>query len=92
MAIGKGKQSGGKGKQGGGNGGKFDDTNRGVLFQNDKDGNDARPDVTGHLFIDPSDYPVDDNGLIKIRLAGWNKSSDRAGDYLSLSASVPKED
>lgn len=84
------KEGGKKGGNGGGKG-NFDDTNRGVLFQNDKDGNDSRPDVTGHLYVDPSDFEADDKGLIKIRLAGWNKSSDKAGDYLSLSASVPKE-
>lgn len=86
MAAAKGKGGNGGGKQG------FDDTNRGVLFQNDKDGKENRPDVTGHLFIDPTDFEKNDKGLIKIRLAGWNKNSASAGDYLSLSASVPKEE
>jgi hypothetical protein len=90
MAV-KGKQQSGGKKQAGG-GDKFDDTNRGVLFQNDKGDNESRPDVTGHLFVDPGDFTPDDRGLIKVRLAGWNKHSDRAGDYLSLSASAPREE
>jgi hypothetical protein len=90
MAAAKGKQGG----NGGGNGGgkKFDDTNRGVLFVNDKDGKENRPDMTGHIFLDPDDFEKDDKGLIKVRLAAWSKNSDRAGDYLSLAASTPKED
>lgn len=79
------------GNKGGNGGKKYDDTNRGVLFQNDKDGKDERPDVTGHLFINIGDFEADENGLIKVRLAGWNKSSDKAGEYISLAASVPKE-
>ena len=70
----------------------YDDTNRGVLFDNDKDGVEARPDMTGHIFINPADYVIDRaTGLIKIRLAAWSKKSDRVGDYLSLSAS-PAQD
>lgn len=65
----------------------FDDTNRGVLFVNDKGDNDARPDMTGNLAIRPDDYEIDADGLIRIRLAAWNKNSDSAGDYLSISAS-----
>jgi hypothetical protein len=84
---------GGNSKPQGGNGGgkSFDDTNRGVLFFNDKDGKDQRPDMTGHVFIDPDDFEKNDKGLIKVRLAAWQKNSANAGDYLSLSASVPKE-
>jgi uncharacterized protein (DUF736 family) len=65
----------------------FDDTNRGVLFMNDKGDNDARPDMTGNLAIKPDDYEIGDDGLIRIRLAAWNKNSNSAGDYLSISAS-----
>jgi hypothetical protein len=75
-----------------GKGSQYDDTNRGVLFDNDKDGVEARPDMTGHIFINPADYEVDRaTGLIKIRLAAWQKNSGKVGDYLSLSAS-PSQD
>jgi hypothetical protein len=93
MQMGKPTQTKGnsKGKKTQGGGDKqYDDTNRGVLFMNDKDGNDARPDMTGHVAIDPDEFPVGDDGLIRIRLAAWNQNSDRAGDYLSLAASTPK--
>lgn len=69
----------------------FDDTNRGVLFQNDKGDNDARPDMTGTLAIDPNDFELDDQGLIRIRLAAWKKDSPSAGEYLSIAASTPKQ-
>lgn len=70
---------------------EFDDSNRGVLFQNDKDGNDSRPDMTGKLAINPDDYEVDNDGLIQIRLAAWQKESNSAGTYLSISASSPQK-
>jgi hypothetical protein len=73
-------------------GSEYDETNRGVLFENDKDGNENRPDKTGHIFINPADYPVDEaTGLVKIRLAAWEKDSQKVGTYLSLSASPPQE-
>lgn len=66
----------------------YDDTNRGVLFDNDKDGVETRPDMTGHLFLNPADYETDKaTGLIKVRIAAWSKNSPKVGDYLSLSAS-----
>lgn len=77
----QGKKDGGKGQQ------QYDDSNRGVLFQNDKDGNDARPDMTGKIAIRVADFEEDENGLIQVRLAAWQKESSKAGDYLSLSAS-----
>jgi hypothetical protein len=71
--------------------GKFDDSNRGVLFTNDKDGNEARPDYTGNLAINPDDYEVDGDGLIRVRLAAWLKESKAGDPYLSISASQPKK-
>lgn len=69
-----GKNSGGQGK--------FDDTNRGVLFLNDKGDNEARPDYTGKINVD---------GVEK-RLAAWIKNSDSTGDYLSISVSDMKKE
>lgn len=69
---------------------EYDDANRGVLFMNDKDGNDARPDMTGNLKVKVEDYEQDGDGLITIRLAAWQKNSDKVGDYLSISASAPQ--
>lgn len=70
---------------------QYDDANRGVLFQNDKDGNEARPDMTGKLVIRASDYEEDGEGNISIRLAAWQKNSGKVGDYLSVSASPPNQ-
>lgn len=70
--------------------GKFDDTNRGVLFVNDKGDNENRPDFTGNLAINPEEFEPGEDGLIRIRLAAWNKNSAKVGDYLSISASAPQ--
>lgn len=62
-------------------GSDYDDTNRGVLFPNDKGDNENRPDYTGKINVD---------GVEK-RLAAWVKNSGKVGDYLSISVSDPKE-
>lgn len=74
-------KSAGKEKAGKGAGGDFDDTNRGVLFQNDKGDNENRPDYTGKINVDGTEK----------RLAAWVKNSDKVGDYLSISVSDPQE-
>lgn len=63
----------------------FDNTNRGALFLNDKDGNDARPDYTGTVDVKvPDDASPGD--LVKFRVAGWTKTPNSGGDdFLSLS-------
>lgn len=55
----------------------YDNTNRGVLFANDKDGNDSRPDFTGKINVD---------GVEK-RLAAWTQFSDKVGEFLSIRVS-----
>lgn len=52
----------------------YDDTSRFVLFQNDKDGNDKRPDYTGNLTLADGS---------KLRLAGWLSTSEKVGDFIS---------
>ena len=54
--------------------GEFDNTNRGVLFTNDKGDNENRPDYTGKINIDGTEK----------RLAAWVKNSDKVGDFLSI--------
>lgn len=80
----------GKGKGGNKGGGEYDDSNRGVLFTNDKDGNENRPDYTGNIAIKAEDFEPGDDGLIRVRLAAWLHESPKVGQYLSLSASNPK--
>lgn len=70
--------------------GEFDNANRGVLFPNDKQGNDNRPDYTGKLTLKADDYEVGADGNIELRLAAWISQSDRVGEYLRISASVPQ--
>lgn len=55
---------------------EFDNTNRGVLFPNDKHGNDARPDYTGKINVE---------GVEK-RLAAW-LASGSSGEYLRITVS-----
>ena len=58
---------------------EYDNTNRGVLFKNDKEGNDKRPDYTGKINFGGTDY----------RLSAWIKEG-KTGKFLSL-AVKPKE-
>ena len=54
----------------------YDPNMKGVLFRNDKDGNDKRPDYRGSCVINNVDYNV----------SGWIKASKKTGDkYMSLS-------
>jgi hypothetical protein len=66
-----------KGKAKDGEKKEYDNTNRGVLFPNDKEGNENRPDYTGKINVDGVDK----------RIAAWVSSNDRVGDYLRIVAS-----
>lgn len=54
--------------------GQYDNTNRGALFTNDKQGNDKRPDLGGSINVDGRDYWI----------SGWYKTGAK-GDFVSLS-------
>jgi uncharacterized protein (DUF736 family) len=53
----------------------YDNTNRGVLFPNDKKGNEKRPDFTGDLNV----------GGVEYKLSAWKKSSKAGNNFLSIS-------
>lgn len=59
----------------------YDDTNRGALFKNDKEGNDNRPDYKGPLNVEGKEW----------RVAAWLKESKAGNKYLSLSVEPPYE-
>ena len=59
---------------------QWDNTNRGVLFPNDKKGNEARPDYTGDINVEGIEY----------RLSAWNKRSKAGSSFLSIS--IQKKD
>lgn len=53
----------------------YDNNNSGVLFRNDKGGNEKRPDYRGSATIDGKELNV----------SGWIKASQKTGDkFLSL--------
>ncbi len=58
----------------------YDNTNRGVLFDNDRKEQDTHPDMTGTINIDGVDH----------WFSGWWKEGQR-GEFLSLSIGKPKE-
>lgn len=58
---------------------QYDNTNKGVLFVNDRKQSDTHPDRRGSLNIDGKEYWV----------SGWDKQTSR-GDTISLSVQ-PKE-
>ena len=69
----------------------------GVLFQNDRKTKDNQPDYTGTMEFDPEVvrdlYTQMQNGSDKpkARLAGWKKVSKGGKPFVSLRASVEKE-
>ena len=70
---------------------EFDNTNRGVIFPNDKGDNEASPDITGNIDLEiPEGAKPGD--VIKFRLAGWEKTSAKSGNtFYSLTVQVAKE-
>ena len=56
----------------------YDNSNTGVLFKNDKQGNDKRPDYTGTF--------TDANGH-EMRLAAWIRESKSGNKFMSLKVS-----
>lgn len=52
---------------------EFDNTNKFVLFPNDKKGNEKAPDLTGKINVDGKEF----------RLAAWTKTSPKVAKFLS---------
>lgn len=60
----------------------FDNTNRGALFRNDKQGNEKRPDYKGKVNVGGTDY----------RVSGWlRQSKDGQTKFLSLQVEPVEE-
>ncbi len=70
---------------------QYDNTNRGVLFVNDKGDNDKRPDKRGQLSIKADDYTPDADGNVLIYLSAWINQNDTHGEIISLKASPPQQ-
>ena len=69
---------------------EYDNTNRGALFRNDKQGNDKRPDYKGKLNVTVGEGP--EKISVDFRLSGWLKTSkDGQTKFLSLQAELPEE-
>lgn len=85
-AVVKGKQK--QSKQSG----SFDNTNRFVLWPNDKGDNENRPDYTGTITVKPEDFKLDGDGNYTLRMAAWVKAGDpkKGGDFLSGQVSQPE--
>ncbi|MEN9417101.1 MAG: hypothetical protein RI988_721 [Pseudomonadota bacterium] len=58
----------------------YDNTNRGALFLNDKQGNDKRPDYSGKLDVGGKEY----------RIVAWAREGKR-GMFLSLAVEEPRQ-
>lgn len=58
---------------------EYDNTNRGALFINDKEGNEKRPDFTGTINVDGRE----------LRLAAWKAEAKSGVQYLQLKVSEP---
>lgn len=68
---------------------EFDNSNRGALFLNDKEGNPNRPDFRGNIkLVVPLDEVIDNgDGTVTIAryISAWQETSDKVGTYLSIS-------
>lgn len=60
---------------------QYDNTNRGVLFDNERKQSDTHPDMTGTLNINGVDH----------WFSGWWKQTRDGSEFLSLSIGKPKE-
>ena len=62
---------------------QYDNTNRGALFRNDKQGNDKRPDYKGKVNVAGIEY----------RMSGWvRKTEDGKFKLMSLQIELPVAD
>lgn len=62
---------------------EYDDELSGILFTNDQEGNDKRPNYKGKIQIEGVVY----------ELAGWIRTGTSSGKkFLSLKASLPNDD
>jgi len=59
---------------------EYDNNNSGVLFKNDKKGNERSPDYTGKVNVEGKE----------MRLAAWIKEG-KAGKFMSLKLSYPQD-
>jgi hypothetical protein len=59
----------------------YDNTNRIVLFKNDKDGNESRPDMTGTLDVEGVEY----------RVSVWKRESASGNKFLSGAIQLKEE-
>ena len=57
----------------------FDNTNRGVLFVNNRKEKDNHPDYTGNINVDGTEK----------QLSAWKKTSKNGKTFLSISVSEP---
>lgn len=60
---------------------QYDNTNRGALFKNDKQGNESRPDYTGNLNVAGMEY----------RVSAWLKTGKSGAKFMSLSVQPKQE-
>ena len=61
---------------------QYSDENKGVLFKNDKEGNEKRPDYTGRINVGGHEY----------ELAAWIRTPDAGGaKFMSLNVQEPRE-
>lgn len=60
---------------------EFDDTNKGVLFQEQEKKSEKAPDYTGKLNVEGKEF----------RIAGWKRLSKNGKPFLSLSVSEPQQ-
>jgi uncharacterized protein (DUF736 family) len=64
--------------------------NSGVLFSQNVKKSEKAPDYTGDITLTLSDFEQQPDGTIKVRLAGWKRSSANGKTFLSLRGEQPR--
>ena len=60
---------------------KYDNTNSGALFRNDRKEKETQPDLRGKINVDGKDFYI----------SAWSKQSEKAGKYMSLALTPIEE-
>lgn len=60
---------------------KYDNTNSGALFRNDRKEKETQPDLRGKVNVEGKDFYI----------SAWSKNSEKAGKYMSLALTAVEE-
>jgi hypothetical protein len=63
--------------------------NSGSMWQVTVKTSDKGPDRKGEILIDPKDFPLEEDGKMRIQLGGWLRQSASGNSFLSIKCEKP---